>query len=128
MIVAVPESEYQQDNRSSAGIIRRSRQMPIEQNLAESIAAHEPEAIVADVAIVGGGLAGSLAAAVLARAGYRIILIDRRAVHPDEFRVEKIAGQQLDILRRLGFVREREAVASPYDRVTTIRAGNVVDV
>ena len=102
--------------------------MPIEESLAEPAAAHRPEAIVADVAIVGAGLAGSLAAAVLARAGCSVVLIDRRAVYPSEFRVEKIAGQQLDILRRLGFVRELEAVACPYDRVTNIRAGNVVDV
>jgi len=102
--------------------------MPIEESVAEPTAAHQPAAIVADVAIVGGGLAGSLAAAVLARAGYRIALIDRRAVHPDEFRVEKIGGQQLEALRRLGFIRELEAVASPYDHVINIRAGNVVDV
>lgn len=102
--------------------------MPIEESVAEPIAAHAPEVIVADVAIVGGGLAGSLAAAVLARAGCRIALIDRRAVHPDEFRVEKIAGQQLDILRRLGFIGELAAVACSYDRVTNIRAGKVVDV
>ena len=60
--------------------------------------------IEADVAIVGGGLAGSLAAAVLTRAGYRIALIDKRTVYPDEFRVEKLGGQQVDILRRLGLL------------------------
>jgi 2-polyprenyl-6-methoxyphenol hydroxylase-like FAD-dependent oxidoreductase len=91
-------------------------------------AATASEKIVTDVAIVGGGLAGSLAAAVLARAGHRIVLIDKRAVYPKEFRVEKIAGQQLNILRRLGFIRELEAVARSYDRVLNIREGKVVDV
>ncbi len=86
------------------------------------------QAIVADVAIVGGGLAGSLAAAVLARAGYRVVLIDKRAVYPEEFRVEKIGGQQLEILRRLGFIRELEAVGCAYNRVLNVREGKVVDI
>lgn len=81
-----------------------------------------------DVAIVGGGLAGSLAAAVLARAGHRVVLIDKRAVYPEEFRVEKIGGHQLEMFRRLGFLRGLESVASPYDRVLNIREGKVVDV
>jgi len=84
--------------------------------------------IVADIAIVGGGLAGSLAAAVLARAGHRVALIDKRAVHPDEFRVEKIGGQQLEMFRKLGFLEALENVACRYDRVLNIREGKVVDV
>ncbi|MBR0704144.1 FAD-dependent monooxygenase [Bradyrhizobium diazoefficiens] len=86
------------------------------------------EPIVADIAIVGGGLAGSLAAAVLARAGHRIALIDKRAVYPDEFRVEKIGGHQLAMLRKLGFLDALESVASRYDQVLNIREGKVVDV
>lgn len=84
--------------------------------------------IVADIAIVGGGLAGSLAAAVLARAGHRVALVDKRAVHPDEFRVEKIGGQQLEMFRKLGFLEALENVACRYDRVLNIRQGKVVDV
>ncbi|WP_375161032.1 FAD-dependent oxidoreductase [Bradyrhizobium sp. RDT46] len=83
---------------------------------------------VADIAIVGGGLAGSLAAAVLARAGHRIALIDKRAVYPDEFRVEKIGGHQLAMLRKLGFLDALENVACRYDQVLNIREGKVVDV
>jgi 2-polyprenyl-6-methoxyphenol hydroxylase-like FAD-dependent oxidoreductase len=84
--------------------------------------------IVADVAIVGGGLAGSLAAAVLTRAGYRIALIDKRAVYPEEFRVEKLGGQQVDILRRLGLLDAFAEDACPFDTVLNIRRGKVVDV
>ncbi|MCK1739632.1 FAD-dependent monooxygenase [Bradyrhizobium sp. 139] len=84
--------------------------------------------IVADIAIVGGGLAGSLAASVLARAGHRVALVDKRAVHPDEFRVEKIGGQQLGMFRKLGFLHALENVACRYDQVLNIREGKVVDV
>ncbi len=84
------------------------------------------EVIETDVAIVGAGLAGSLARAVLARAGYRVLLIDKRQIPPDEFRVEKIAGRQIDILRRLGFIDEVKAVASSYDRSLNIRGGRLV--
>ncbi|WP_407113056.1 FAD-dependent oxidoreductase [Bradyrhizobium sp. LMG 9283] len=84
--------------------------------------------IVSDIAIVGGGLAGSLAAAVLARAGHRVALVDKRAVYPDEFRVEKIGGHQLQLLRKLGFLSALDGVACRYDRVLNIREGKVVDV
>ncbi|MCS3725117.1 FAD-dependent oxidoreductase [Bradyrhizobium betae] len=84
--------------------------------------------IIADIAIVGGGLAGSLAAAVLARAGHRVVLVDKRAVHPDEFRVEKIGGQQLEMFRKLGFLDALANVACRYDQVLNIREGKVVDV
>ena len=89
---------------------------------------HEFAIIVADVAIVGAGLAGSLAAAVLTRAGYRVALIDKRAVYPEEFRVEKLGGQQVDILRRLGLLEEFATEASSFDMVLNIRRGKVVDV
>jgi 2-polyprenyl-6-methoxyphenol hydroxylase-like FAD-dependent oxidoreductase len=88
----------------------------------------EAEPIVADVAIVGGGLAGSLAAAVLTRAGYRIALIDKRAVYPDEFRVEKLGGQQVDILRRLGLLDAFASEGSAFDTTLNIRRGRIVDV
>jgi 2-polyprenyl-6-methoxyphenol hydroxylase-like FAD-dependent oxidoreductase len=96
--------------------------------LTEARLASADQAIVTDIAIVGGGLAGSLAAAVLARAGHRVVMVDKRAVYPEEFRVEKIAGRQLDILGRLGFIRELEAVACSYDRVLNIREGKIVDI
>src|SRR5215212_2800622 len=86
------------------------------------------DAIVTDIAIVGGGLAGSLAAAVLARAGHRIVLIDKRAVYPEEFRVEKLGGRQLDILRRLGLIDAFAKDACLFDTVLNIRQGKLVDV
>ncbi|MBW7969643.1 NAD(P)/FAD-dependent oxidoreductase [Bradyrhizobium sp. BR 10289] len=96
--------------------------------VAEPIAAASAAPISADIAIVGGGLAGSLAAAVLARAGHRVALVDKRAVHPDEFRVEKIGGQQLEMFRRLGFTDALAKAGCGYDRVLNVREGKVVDV
>jgi 2-polyprenyl-6-methoxyphenol hydroxylase-like FAD-dependent oxidoreductase len=102
--------------------------MLLNEALTEAGTADADEAVIKDIAIVGGGLAGSLAAAVLARAGHQVVLIDKRAVYPEEFRVEKIAGPQLEILRRLGFARELEAVACSYDHVLNIRDGKLVDI
>ena len=56
-----------------------------------------------DIAIVGGGLAGSTAAAMLGRAGVPAILIDPHAVPRPDFRVEKLSGhQQLERFRKTG--------------------------
>jgi 2-polyprenyl-6-methoxyphenol hydroxylase-like FAD-dependent oxidoreductase len=56
-----------------------------------------------DVAIIGGGLAGSTAAAMLGRAGISAVMIDPHQVCPPDFRVEKISGQlQVDRLRKTG--------------------------
>lgn len=94
----------------------------------EPIDEGETATIVSDIAVVGGGLAGSLAAAVLARAGHRVALVDKRAIYPDEFRVEKIGGHQLELFRKLGFLNALEDVACRYDQVLNIREGKVVDV
>ena len=102
--------------------------MTAETTVTEPLPATGAATIVADIAIVGGGLAGSLAAAVLARAGHRVALIDRRAVHPDEFRVEKIGGHQLEMFRKLGFIAALANAGCSYDRVLNIREGKVVDV
>src|SRR5438105_4501261 len=47
-----------------------------------------------DIAIIGGGLAGSTAAAMLGRAGIPTILIDPHQAYPFDFRVEKISGDE----------------------------------
>jgi len=56
-----------------------------------------------DIAIIGGGLAGSTAAAMLGRAGIPTILIDPHQAYPFDFRVEKISGdEQLDRFYQTG--------------------------
>jgi 2-polyprenyl-6-methoxyphenol hydroxylase-like FAD-dependent oxidoreductase len=55
-----------------------------------------------DIVIAGGGLAGSTAAAMLARDGFDVVLVDTHAIYPPELRCEKIDGTQTAILRRTG--------------------------
>ncbi|MGJ4925844.1 FAD-dependent monooxygenase [Bradyrhizobium sp. HKCCYLS2038] len=56
-----------------------------------------------DIAIIGGGLAGATAAAMLGRAGVAAILVDPHAVYPPDFRIEKISGaEQIGRFRRTG--------------------------
>jgi 2-polyprenyl-6-methoxyphenol hydroxylase-like FAD-dependent oxidoreductase len=57
-----------------------------------------------DIAIIGGGLAGSTAAAMLGRAGIPAVLIDPHRSYPPDFRVEKLSGQaQIERFFRTGF-------------------------
>jgi 2-polyprenyl-6-methoxyphenol hydroxylase-like FAD-dependent oxidoreductase len=55
-----------------------------------------------DIAIVGGGLAGSTAAAMLGHAGVLATVIDPRPEYPNDFRCEKLGGLQLDTIRKTG--------------------------
>lgn len=84
------------------------------------------------VAIVGGGLAGSLAAAMLGRDGVDVVLIDPNKEYPAEFRCEKLDGDQMAILRRTGLAdavlrnstHDREAWVARYGRIVEKRPGD----
>ena len=81
-----------------------------------------------DIAVVGGGLAGSLAAAMLGRAGIDAVLVDPHPVYPPEFRCEKLEGSQVEILRKTGLA---EAVlrATAFDgQVWLARFGHLLDI
>src|SRR5213082_3128831 len=54
-----------------------------------------------DVAVIGGGPAGSTAAALLARRGYRVIALEK-AVHPRFHIGESLLPMNLPIFERLG--------------------------
>ncbi len=80
-----------------------------------------------DVVIAGGGLAGSLAAAMLGRSGIDAVMIDPHAVYPADFRCEKLDGVQMATLRKTGLT---DAVLrnSTHDRESWVaRMGRVVE-
>jgi 2-polyprenyl-6-methoxyphenol hydroxylase-like FAD-dependent oxidoreductase len=55
-----------------------------------------------DVVIAGGGLGGSLAAAMLGRAGTDVVLVDPHPTYPSDFRCEKLDSTQMRTLARTG--------------------------
>ena len=80
-----------------------------------------------DVVIAGGGLAGSLAAAMLGRAGIDAVMVDPHEVYPAEFRCEKLDGVQMKTLAKTGLV---DAVLrnSTHDRESWVaRFGHIVE-
>lgn len=78
-----------------------------------------------DVAIVGGGLAGSTAAAMLGRSGIRAILVDPHPVYPPDFRCEKLDGAQVRLLRKTGLAGPVLAAATPDEDLWIARCGLV---
>ncbi len=80
-----------------------------------------------DVAIVGGGLAGSALAAVLSRSGLDVGLHDPHAAYPDVFQAEKLTARQIAALGRLGLDRPALAVATAIDELWIARSGRVVE-
>lgn len=81
-----------------------------------------------DVIIVGGGIAGTLTAVTLGRAGHDVALVDLHDVYPRDFRIEKVAGAQVPVFDRLGLLDAVMARAERFDRVLNVRNGVRVDV
>ncbi len=79
-----------------------------------------------DVAIIGGGLAGSAAAAMLGRAGIAAIMVDPHAVYPPELRCEKLGGTQLGVLRKTGLAEDTLRATTLDGTVWEARFGYVV--
>ena len=80
-----------------------------------------------DIVVAGGGLAGSLAAAMLGRAGYGVMLVDPHPVYPPDFRCEKLDSSQVRVLRKTGLA-DAVLQAATYDRECWVaRFGRVID-
>ncbi len=82
----------------------------------------------ADVVIVGAGLAGSLAALVLARQGKRVAIIDHHAVFPKEFRCEKLSPRQMALMRQLDVLDCLSAVTRQFNEIVVVRGGKSTDI
>jgi 2-polyprenyl-6-methoxyphenol hydroxylase-like FAD-dependent oxidoreductase len=80
-----------------------------------------------DVVIVGGGLSGSLAAAMLGKRGIATVLVDPHENYPPELRCEKLDAGQIAVLMKTGIgeaVLPRTALASELD---VVRMDRLVD-
>lgn len=88
---------------------------------------HE-EAAKADIIIVGAGLAGSLAALVLARRGQSVLIIDPHPVYPNEFRCEKLNGEQLALLEELCVIDCISTMTQAYERILVVRGGRICHI
>jgi 2-polyprenyl-6-methoxyphenol hydroxylase-like FAD-dependent oxidoreductase len=56
------------------------------------------------IVVVGAGLAGTTAAAVLGQQGWRVTLIDPKSPFPHVFKAEKIEPDQAQLLRKFGLL------------------------
>jgi len=80
-----------------------------------------------DVVIAGGGLAGSLAAAMLGRAGIDAVLVDPHPVYPPDFRCEKLDRGQVKTLRLTGLADAVLAASTPDQTCWVARRGRLVE-
>jgi 2-polyprenyl-6-methoxyphenol hydroxylase-like FAD-dependent oxidoreductase len=80
-----------------------------------------------DIAIIGGGLAGSTAAAMLGRAGVATILVDPHRAYPPDFRVEKLGGEQVGRLRKTGLAEAVLRKATVAEETWIARFGHLLD-
>ena len=80
-----------------------------------------------DVAIIGGGLAGSLTAAMLGRANIDTILIDPHPAYPPDFRCEKLDGAQVELLKKTALAEAVLRSATPDRESWVARFGRVID-
>jgi 2-polyprenyl-6-methoxyphenol hydroxylase-like FAD-dependent oxidoreductase len=80
-----------------------------------------------DVAIVGGGLAGSIAAVMLGRAGTRAVFIDPHPTYPQDFRCEKLDASQVALLHKTGLAGPVLRAATVDDEISVARFGRLID-
>jgi 2-polyprenyl-6-methoxyphenol hydroxylase-like FAD-dependent oxidoreductase len=80
-----------------------------------------------DILVAGGGLAGSAATAVLARAGANVVLVDPHAVYPPDFRCEKLDGDQVRLLEKIGLAQSILPATTPDKDVWVARFGHVLE-
>ena len=80
-----------------------------------------------DIAVVGGGLAGSAAAAMLARRGFDVVLVDPHRVYPPDLRCEKLDTPEVKLLGAMGLANLILPAGTPYRHSWVARFGRVVE-
>jgi 2-polyprenyl-6-methoxyphenol hydroxylase-like FAD-dependent oxidoreductase len=81
----------------------------------------------ADVLIIGGGLSGSLAAAMLGRSGVDVAVVDPHDVYPSDFRCEKLDGGQLKLLAATGLAADVVPATVAAGTLWVARFGHLLD-
>ncbi|MEJ0078191.1 MAG: NAD(P)/FAD-dependent oxidoreductase [Alphaproteobacteria bacterium] len=81
-----------------------------------------------DITVVGGGLAGSLAAVMLGRAGHAVTLIDPFTACRPDFRCEKLEEAHVDALRRAGVLDDVLPAALRYENIWVARLGKLAEI
>jgi 2-polyprenyl-6-methoxyphenol hydroxylase-like FAD-dependent oxidoreductase len=80
-----------------------------------------------EVIIVGAGLAGASAAAMLGRADIDAVLIDPHTAYPPDFRCEKLDGHQVRVFEKTGLAEQVLPRTTPDREVWIARYGHVVE-
>lgn len=81
----------------------------------------------ADIAIVGSGVAGALAAVMLGRSGHDVSVIDPEATRGPDFRCEKLEPAHVGALRLAGVLDEILPIACRYEGIWIGRGGRLVE-
>lgn len=81
-----------------------------------------------EVAIIGGGLTGSICALLLARQGLRVAVVDPFEIYPSDFRCEKLTNGQIERARTLGIDAPLLGAATPVTETIVARGGRPVDL
>ncbi|NUS19323.1 MAG: FAD-dependent monooxygenase, partial [Mesorhizobium sp.] len=98
-----------------------------------SIAEHRETLVVppgrseVDVAIVGAGLAGTVLALSLAKAGRRTALVDPHRIHHEEFRAEKTRAEQMALFEKLGLGPVFRSLVTPMTDLHVFRFGELFE-
>ncbi|TGP49106.1 FAD-dependent monooxygenase [bacterium M00.F.Ca.ET.230.01.1.1] len=80
-----------------------------------------------DVAIVGAGLAGTVLALSLAKAGRRTALVDPHRIHHEEFRAEKTRAEQMALFEKLGLGPVFRSLVTPMTDLHVFRFGELFE-
>ncbi|TPI19880.1 NAD(P)/FAD-dependent oxidoreductase [Mesorhizobium sp. B4-1-1] len=80
-----------------------------------------------EVAIVGAGLAGTVLAMTLAKAGRKVALVDPHRIHHEEFRAEKTRAEQMGLFEKLGLGPVFKPLVTPMTDVHVFRFGHLFE-